>query len=118
MAKYANAGALDTIITIQNRNVTADNPSGYDIRQWYNVFGGNIKVWCLWVNAYGNERLEAYKIGLKEPATVTMRYSPLITATCRILKDNGMPFSVISVNDVGNHHEWLELKVTRGAEAV
>ena len=48
--------------------------------------------------------------GTKEPATLTMRYSPLITPQCRIKKAGDTePFEIISMNDVRTV-EWLEIK--------
>ena len=51
---------------------------------------------------------------MTEPATLTLRYTPLITTTCIIYRGTDpKPYEVISVNDIENRHAWLEVKVQR-----
>jgi len=108
MAKRANPGELRTPVIVERYDET-QNENGYPVRQWVNVFGkGVLKV--KWVNAHGAEVYESMRLDLKEPATLTARYSPLITPQCRVIKD-GETYEIISLDDVENRHEWLEIKV-------
>ena len=115
MARQARAGELKTKITVQaNKSERAGN--GYKRDDWVTV----CTPYCKWVNAYGNDVVEARKLGLGEFATLTLRYTDKITPTCRVLRDNDVahPFEVISVNDVGARRRWLEVKVSRKAAAL
>ena len=73
MAKYVNAGELRTPIkfTRIDRGKDAD---GYPTEVEVDV----IKTKCKWVNVHGTEVFTAMQQQLREPATITMRYSPLI----------------------------------------
>ena len=114
MAKRANAGDLRTLIIVERLN-EAQDADGYPVREWVNVFGqGEYRV--KWVNAHGTEVYESMSLDLREPATLTGRYSPLITPQCRITKD-GEPYEIISIDDVENRHQWLEIKVQRTVSA-
>ena len=116
MAKYANAGELRTPIIVEKYTETQD-ADGYPVQQWVNVFGTEtIKV--KWVNVHGREVYESMGLNLKEPATLTARYSPLINAQCRITKvGDTEPFEIISLDDVENRHKWLEIKIKRVVNA-
>jgi head-tail adaptor len=116
MAKRANAGELRTPVIVEKYTETQDT-DGFPVQQWVNVFGTEtIKV--KWVNVHGTEVYESMSLDLKEPATLTARYSALITPQCRITKvGDTEPFEIISLDDVGNRHEWLEIKVQRMVSA-
>ena len=69
---------------------------------------------CKWVNAYGGEVFAAMQAQVEEPATLTMRYSPLIRPDHLIYRvGDPAPYEIISVNDVERRHTWLEIKVQR-----
>nr|DAR46642.1 MAG TPA: putative head-tail adaptor [Caudoviricetes sp.] len=58
------------------------------------------------------------QLELREPATITMRYSPLINEQLLIYKgSDAQPFEVISIDDVEERHVWLEIKVQRKVSA-
>jgi head-tail adaptor len=117
MAKRASPGEMRTSVFIEAYTETQD-ADGYPVKAWANVFGGGKRRHTKWVNAHGTEAYEAMRMELKEPATLTMRYSPLITPQCRIKKvGDTEPFEIISMNDVENRHEWLEIKVQRTVSA-
>ncbi len=144
MSKEANAGELRTPIMVFNRTKTND-ADGYETETWTNVFGqdddGNEKtVRCKWINVHGTEIYDAAQLGLTEPATLTIRYSPLITATCLIyraaeyvealaagdeIEDEGesaaavnaalaaTAYEIISLDNVEQRNKWLEIKLKR-----
>lgn len=117
MAKAANPGELRTEIVIE-RTIGGVDADLYEIDGWENVFGEDASVLVKWVNAHGNEVLEARRQNLKQPATLTMRYSPLITVDCRVKKTGDpVPHEIISIDDVEERHQWLEIKIGREVSA-
>lgn len=113
MAKEASAGELRTKITVQ-QCTRSQTPNGYESEAWATVLISR----CKWVNAYGSEVIEAKQAGLSEVATLTMRYSKHVTPACRILRGSDpVAYEIISVNDVLDHHVWLEVKVERKVAA-
>ena len=80
MAARVNAGEMRTKITIKNPKYTIQD--GFGIKEFVNAF--TRPVWCKWVNAHGAEIYQAAELRLREPATITMRYSPLVTVDSRI----------------------------------
>lgn len=118
MAKQASAGELRTRIYIRRLEKEADG-EGVAGEKEKSVFpdppGQPERVWhCKWVNAYGTEAVTAMQLQLREPATLTMRYSPQIRPDCLIYKlDDPEPYEIVSVNDVEERHVWLEVKVCR-----
>jgi head-tail adaptor len=114
MAKYANAGELRTPVKFIriDRGIDAD---GYSTEVETEI----IKTTCKWVNVHGTEVFTAMQQQLREPATITMRYSPLINQKLIIYKgDDPDPYEVISIDDIDERHTWLEIKVQRATEAV
>lgn len=117
MAKRANAGELRTPVIVEKYTETQDT-DGFPVQQWVNVFGTDEILKIKWVNVHGTEVYESMSLDLKEPATLTARYSPLINSQCRITKvGETEPFEIISLDDVENRHEWLEIKVKRVVNA-
>ena len=58
------------------------------------------------------------QLQLREPATLTMRYSPKITEQCLVFKKgDSRPFEIVSIDNVEERNRWLELKVQRKVEA-
>lgn len=118
MSKYANPGELRTV-TYFKRVSRTTNDNGVPVPSEINVFGkderGNDRyVLTKWVNAHGNEVIAAMQLELKEPATLTMRYSPLIERSLVVYcGDDPDAYEIVSVDDVENRHQWLEIKVAR-----
>lgn len=118
MARQASAGELRTRIYIR-KTVKDTDGEGSACERKESVFApgadGGERVWhCKWVNAYGTEAMTAMQFQIQEPATLTMRYSPLIRPDCLIYKlGDPVPYEIVSVNDVEDRHRWLEVKVHR-----
>ena len=116
MAKQARAGELRTRIYIRRR-VKGTDPEGSACEREESVFppgpDGGERVWhCKWVNAYGAEAMTAMQLQVEQPATLTMRWSPLVRPDCLIYRLGGPePYEIVSVNDVEARHKWLEVKV-------
>lgn len=116
MAKYANPGVLRTPVRFIRIDRTND-ADGYPTETEVDVFGA--PVMCKWVNVHGSEVFTAMQMQLREPATLTTRYSLLINQKLLIYKDGDKePYEVISIDDIEERHTWLEIKVQRKTEAV
>jgi len=101
---------------------TTYSPTGTPKTEYHNVFGDGAAVWCKWINAHGNDVIASLQFGHKELATLTLRYTPLLDVTCVIRRcdePDGKPqFSVISVDDVYDKNQWMEITVERLVKAV
>ena len=121
MAKQANAGELRTLVYFR-RVVKETDEEGYPRVREETVFrdgaGREVPVHCKWVNAHGTEVFAAMQLQLRQPATLTMRYSPLIQPTMLVYKGRDpVPYEVVSVDDVEDRHRWLEVTVQRKGAA-
>lgn len=116
MSKSANAGELRTIVYFMRNKVTM-NPNGVPIEKEENVMGEGVPVWCKWVNAHGSEVWDAMQLELRQPATITTRYSPELDDPTLLVYRNGdlKPYEVISVDNVEQRNAWLEIKIQRKA---
>ena len=113
MSKYANPGELRTnVYFFRTERIT--DAENVPIERDVNVFGDGVAVRCKWVNTHGTETFTAMQLQLREPATITCRFSPLINSRLIVYKESDPePYEVISVDDVENRHKWLEIKVQR-----
>ena len=117
MSKYANPGELRTPVYFKRIERKKDAES-YPHDEEVNVFGEGIHVLTKWVNAHGTEAFTALQLALHEPATITCRYSPLITETCLVYrKGDDEPFEILSIDNVEQRNLWLEIKVQRRVPA-
>ncbi len=115
MAKSANAGEMRTVVRFVRVTRTNDD-DGYPHETEGDVFTS--PVFVKWVNAHGSEVFEALEQKVKEPATITMRYSPAIDETMILYKgSDARPYEIISVNNVEDRNAWLEIKVQRKVAA-
>ena len=119
MAKQANPGEMRTPIAIMVNRGEGQDADGYPISGWENVFGEGVNVYCKWVSVHGRDVYDAATLELQEPATLTLRYSPAIDQRCRVLKrGDPAPYEIISMNNVLDRGEWLELTVKRMVSAI
>lgn len=118
MSKSCNAGALITPVYFK-RIVRETDSEGFSVETEVNVFGENVPMMCNWVNAHGTETWRTMQLELREPATITTRFSPLINdPTLIVYKANDpKPYEVISIDNVGERGAWLEIKVQRKEQA-
>ena len=118
MSKSANAGELRTPVYFK-RIVRGQDSEGFPTESEVNVFGDGIPCMCKWVNAHGTEVFQSMQLEIKEPATITTRFSPkLLDPKLVIYKGNDLcPYEVISIDNVEERGVWLEIKVQRKAGA-
>lgn len=100
---------MHTRITVKSLTTGID-ADGYPTEAWTDVFGG--KVWCNWKNAHGTELYDTMRLDLKEVATITMRYSDKVNERCRVWRGTD-EYEIISVDNVDDARQWLEIKVKR-----
>lgn len=110
MAQRAYAGEMRTKITIKAPKYGIKD--GFSEEAFIDAFPD--QVWCKWVNVHGAEVYQAEELHLRQPVTITMRYSPLVTVKCRIWHEQDtVPYEIISIDNVGDRREYLEIKAQR-----
>jgi len=121
MAKQANAGELRTLVYFRKVIRETDVEGRARVREegvFYDSAGREVPVHCKWVNAHGTEVFAAMQLQLRQPAALTMRWSPLIQPTMLVYKGRDpVPYEVVSVDDVEDRHRWLEVTVQRKGAA-
>lgn len=122
MKQAQNAGALRTRCAFFSQTWTV-NENNVETVSEENVFGAGVYVWCRWTDGLSNNMFTAeqfldgtYK--LKQPATILMRYSPLVDPRCIVYKKGDpSPYEILSVANVEDRNAWLEIKVQRKTQA-
>ncbi len=91
----------------------APQAGGFKSVAYASILPGHIRA--IWENAHGSEAILAAGQQYVDPATVTVRYRSGLTPKLRVYLrgDESRPYEVISVNDIENRHEYVELKVRR-----
>lgn len=106
--RITNPGELRTSITLQKRASVTTDAGGFQVPGAPTEY----TVLCKWTNFHGSEVLAAQAAGIVEGATVLIRYRSDIDETWRISKDSQI-YEVVSMDDIQNRHEYIELKVKR-----
>jgi len=111
--KDTSIGSLKTPITI--KSVTA----GTDADGTPTVTETTVlTARCYWQNAFGNEALENLRLNLIETATITMRYSSLVTVLQRVYRTgDSIPWEIASIDNVEQRNRWMEIKLKRTVKA-
>ncbi len=101
------------------QNVRTVDSEGYPADVETNVFGESVPCMCRWVNAHGYEVFQSMELEIREPATITTRYSPkLLDPKLIVYKaGDGCPYEIISIDNVEERNRWLEIKVQRKSGA-
>ena len=115
MALSALTGQLKTRIIIRKLVESVDD-DGFPVKEWEPIVNGHI--WSYWHNEVANEKETDDRLELKEPAAVTIRYTPLVDIRCRVWfeddpQDEEHAYEVVSVNNWDMKNRFLELKVRR-----
>jgi hypothetical protein len=117
MAKKANPGEMRTKVTFFKMQKST-NDNGIVVESEVNIFGDGKFVFGKWVNAHGAEVFRAMELELKDPVTLTTRYSPLYTPD--LIAYHGTdpaPYEVISIDNVEDGKKWVEMKLQRRVKA-
>jgi SPP1 family predicted phage head-tail adaptor len=105
--KTFNPGQLRTSIVLKSRGVSTET-GGFQTPTWATI----ATVWAKWQNVHGAEVWAAESANAVRPATVTLRYRPDVDETCAVELDGAL-YEIVSIDDIENRHEYLELKVQR-----
>lgn len=106
--KPSNPGDLRVPITLQGPTVTTDG-GGAQRPSWADLTDGD--VLAKWVNVHGMETWAVNQAGIAvSAATVTIRYRDDVTTRCSILKGSNR-YEIISLDNIQERSEYLELKV-------
>lgn len=105
--KISNPGALNTQITLQSRVITSDS-GGFPASSGSSA----ATVWANWENVHGSEVWAAQSVQAVQPATVLIRYRTGIDTTWLVLLGTER-YEIVSIDDIQNRHEYLELKLRR-----
>lgn len=100
-----NPGELNTKITLYSRSITTQT-GGFQKPSLTEI----ADVWAKWVNVHGQEAWLANSVQAKMAATLLIHYTTLIDTTCVIEKE-GLYYEIVSMDDIQNRHEYIELKV-------
>jgi len=98
---------MRTRITLQQRTVTSGD-GGFQTPGWSTL----ASVWAKWTNVHGSEVWAAQSVQAEQPATVLIRYLAGLDTTCAVLKGSDR-FEIVSIDDIQERNEYLELKVQR-----
>ncbi len=113
MSKNANPGELRTRVRFVGIVRTQDEDGFYQDAE-----GTVLETMVKWQNAHGNEAFSDQLVSISEPATLTMRYSPLINVDQLVYKDGDpRPFEIISIDNVEERGAWTEIHVKRQVSA-
>jgi len=108
--KPINPGEMRTSVTLQKRTV-ATQTGGFKTETPVDV----ATVWAKWTNVHGQEVWAAQTVNARQPATVLIRYRSDIDPTWYVVKDSER-YEIVSLDDIQNRHEYIELKVVRVVE--
>ncbi len=79
---------------------------------WEDIVDG--VVFCEWKNKFGSEAYKSVTTAAQEPASVRLWYLPGVSPECRVVRlEDGAVFGIVSVDDVMNRHQQLELEIKR-----
>jgi SPP1 family predicted phage head-tail adaptor len=102
-----NPGELRTPVVLRQRTVTVD-AGGFSGVSYSDI----ATVWARWEDVHGSEVWEAEAIQAVSPATVLIRYYAGLDTTWAI-KLGSIDYEIVSIDDIQQRHEYMELKVRR-----
>lgn len=105
-----NPGELRTQISLVKRTITTD-AGGFQTAGTTSI----ATVWSKWENVHGSEVWSAAAINAIQPATVLIRYNSQLDETCLVQKGSNL-YEIVSIDDLRDRHEYMELKVRRAVE--
>ncbi len=104
-----NPGELRTPVTLLKRTITTA-AGGFQMPGTTTI----LAVKARWVNVHGSE-VWAASVVAQDAATVLIRYNSQVDTTCLVSK-GGKLYEIVSVDDIEERHEYMELKVRRAEE--
>ena len=119
ISRDTNPGQMRTQIRIL-RPVDNKGPGNYRNPKYENIYPDDRVLRCKWVSAFGAEAVTAQSLGIRDQATLTLRYDPRIRPDCIVENvDTGIQYDMVSApSDVAGAHRWMELKVKGRVKAL
>lgn len=105
--RVTNPGELRTWVGLGSRTITTQ-PGGFQTP----VYAEFTSVWAKWVNQHGGEILRNQAGQVVRQATVTIRWRNDIDLTSGV-EYQGAWWDVVSVDNIRERNEWLELRLQR-----
>jgi SPP1 family predicted phage head-tail adaptor len=106
--RVTNPGDLRTPISLYPKTLATDAGGAQQTGLGEKI----ADVWAQWKNVHGNEVWASQAIHAVAPATVTIRWRGDVNGDI-VLQKGSEYFEVLSLDDIEERHEYLELKVTR-----
>lgn len=106
---HVDAGQLRTPVTVIAVTMTK-NANGFNVPAETDALGYTLYV--QWKNAHGTEVLQAQELGLRDRATLRCRADARIKPSCIVRRD-GVDWEIVSVDNVDERGQWMELTVMR-----
>jgi SPP1 family predicted phage head-tail adaptor len=103
--KVTNPGEMRTTVALQNPTLTPD-AGGAQVPTW-STFA---TVKAKWTNVHGSEVWASQAVQAISPATVLIRYHSSVTTSSAVLKGSEL-YKVVSVDNIQDRNEYMELKV-------
>lgn len=109
-----NISELRTLIRIQRKVVTGTDD--FDMKTEWIDLGNTLStdspryLRCKWYPLGGSEAWIAQSVQVIDAANVVLRYNPLITASCRLIRGD-IIYTIIDPMDPDQHREWTVFKV-------
>jgi SPP1 family predicted phage head-tail adaptor len=104
-----NPGELNIPITLKSRSIiTGGSAGGFRIPS-YDEIG---QVLAKWVNVHGSEVWSSQTVNAMKAATVLIRYQAGLDETC-VVEKSGEIYEIVSIDDIQERHEYMELKVKK-----
>ncbi len=105
--KITNPGEMRTQITLQSVQLTK-SAGGAQVRSYTDLTPA--VVYSRWINAHGTEAIQAQALQVQGLATVLIRYRADVNTRCVILKGSER-YEILSIDNIQERNEYLELKV-------
>ena len=110
---YINPGELRTKIRIQSPAKSGSGSFAHVL--WADIGSSSDSdppryIPAKWEALGGSEKWAADSVQAIGGATVTVRYDPLITEQCRIIKNSSV-YLIVSINDPTQKKQWLQITV-------
>ena len=108
--RSACIGALDRLITLQNRAI---QPPAFGQVDFGEGFSGDAAVWANVRTVHGKTFFDSVSTVEREIThEITIRYDATVTAETWILLDDGRRVDILNTEDLDERHEWLLLQCT------
>lgn len=108
-------GDLDTLIVIQNRNLSAPEFSAVDFNE---DFDGDLDVWAAINTVTGKTFFDGVSVDTQITHEILIQFEETVTASSWVLLDGTNRLDILNVEDLEERHEFMLLTCTDRGLAV